>query len=339
MRRDRRTIMLTYYTKGVTMSAEQPMLFDADELDSVNAPGSGEGESEPPGITATTPLSEAMLPFQQFMKLQGFTDNTIYSFLGDMDLAIRRLGARTPLGDIRTRDLDGFLQWLAEGREAPCSPKSYARRVTTLKVFFKWLADAEVLPRDPAARVIQLQAQSPLPQTLYDSQIADVLNVTRELMLGEEGDARPHLIVTLVLNTGIKKSECMGLKHGHFDLSDPDRPALWVRYDQVRYRLKERRLSLPSEVPSTLRRYLDKYAPREHIFPCTPRNLEYVLKDVAQRANLPNGLSFEMLRWTCAVRDYRGGMNEDLLRRKLGLSPITWRDTLLKIEKLAEEPL
>jgi hypothetical protein len=42
-----------------------------------------------------------------------------------------------------------------------------------------------------------------------------------------------------------------------------------------------------------------------------------------------------MLRWTCAVRDRRGGMKEDTLRHKLGLSEITWHDTWPKIEKLA----
>jgi integrase/recombinase XerD len=42
-----------------------------------------------------------------------------------------------------------------------------------------------------------------------------------------------------------------------------------------------------------------------------------------------------MLRWTCAVRDYRDEMDEDHLRKKLGLSKITWRETSEKLAKLA----
>jgi len=60
-----------------------------------------------------------------------------------------------------------------------------------------------------------------------------------------------------------------------------------------------------------------------------------VLEDVAEEADLPQGASFEMLRWTAAVQDYRVGMRPDSLRQKLGLSEITWRDTLRKIKMLA----
>jgi integrase/recombinase XerD len=57
-----------------------------------------------------------------------------------------------------------------------------------------------------------------------------------------------------------------------------------------------------------------------------------VLADVSQLANLPKPLSFEMLRWTCAVRDRRAGMKEETLRHKLGLSEVTWHETWPKIE-------
>jgi integrase/recombinase XerD len=59
------------------------------------------------------------------------------------------------------------------------------------------------------------------------------------------------------------------------------------------------------------------------------------LKHVAEAAELPDGLSFEMLRWTCAVRDYRAGMGADKLRQKLGISKITWREVGIKVAKLA----
>jgi integrase/recombinase XerD len=60
-----------------------------------------------------------------------------------------------------------------------------------------------------------------------------------------------------------------------------------------------------------------------------------VLADVGNRASLPRQLSFEMLRWSCAVRDRRGGVQEDTLRHKLGLSEERWFEAWPKIEKLA----
>ncbi len=53
-------------------------------------------------------------------------------------------------------------------------------------------------------------------------------------------------------------------------------------------------------------------------------------------ASLAKSVSFDMMRWTCAVRDYKARMEEDAIRRKLGLSPIQWRETGSRIRKLAE---
>jgi hypothetical protein len=49
---------------------------------------------------------------------------------------------------------------------------------------------------------------------------------------------------------------------------------------------------------------------------------------------LPNKASFESLRWTSALRDYRDGASADKLRYKMGLSKVTWRETENKLEKL-----
>jgi len=78
---------------------------------------------------------------------------------------------------------------------------------------------------------------------------------------------------------------------------------------------------------------------RDTLFPCTGRTLEYVLHRVAQLAGLDEGLSFEILRWTCAVRDLTSGYDPEQLRRKLGLSKIAWEETLPKIQALAARPL
>jgi integrase/recombinase XerD len=79
---------------------------------------------------------------------------------------------------------------------------------------------------------------------------------------------------------------------------------------------------------------VEQYAPPDRLFDCTARNLEYVLDDVAEAVEVPE-ISFEMLRWTSAVRDYIGGMASDDLREKMGLSRISWRETSRKIEILA----
>lgn len=288
----------------------------------------------PAELNARSSLRAAKSAFEGHMHHEGFTQNTIKAFLSDLNILTEYLGAWTGIGDISTEDLRRFTNWLVDGRDAPCSPKSLARRVTTLKVFFGWLADAEVLPRDPSAPVVHKPVTTPLPDILTDEEVERVLEVTQAMRQAEEPDPRPHLLVTLLLHTGIKKGECMNVVMNHIDLSDPDQPTLWVRYANPQRRHKERKLRLPPWWPTVLAEYRAQYSPEEALFPWTARNLEYVLSSVGEQANVPH-ISFETLRWTCAVRDYKAGMQAGKLRQKLGLSKITWRETKTKIAKLA----
>jgi site-specific recombinase XerD len=293
----------------------------------------------PPELSSRSSLRAAMGAFEVHMQQQGFAENTIRAFLSDLNILAQFAGLGTAIGAISTQQLNRFTHWLVHERGVPCIPKSLARRVTTLKVFFGWLAETEVLTSDPAAPLVHKPVMTPLPEILSDAEVDRALAATQALRHGEKPDARPHLLLTLLLHTGIKKGECMNIVLNHLDFSDPAHPVLWIRYANPRRRHKERKLRLPVWWPAMLAEYRAQYQPQESLFPCTARNLEYVLADVARRAELPRGLSFEMLRWTCAVRDYQAGMPADTLRQKMGLSRITWREVGNKIARLASPAL
>ncbi len=251
------------------------------------------------------------------------------------------LGPGQPVGEIGTKNLNDFLDWLLNERGVPCSPKSYARRVTTLKVFFGWLFETNVLQSDPAVAVIQRTVVSPLPKLPTEAQIEQALVVTQTIREGgmqNKADSRPHLLLTLLLQTGIKKGEAMNLVPNHVDRNDADEPMLFVRYANPNLRYKERKLPLDPDWLMVLDEYLRQYQPPDTLFTCTARNLEYILRDVGDAAGLDAGLlSFENLRWVSALRDWRAGVEKDDIRQKLGLSKITWRETKSKLEKLSKE--
>ena len=329
--------LVKYYAKGQEarpMTVEQLSLFPGESPRAVG-PGSD--------LTEASPLNEAMERFRDHLVQQEYAENTVKSFLGDLGILERHLEGSPPVGQISTKTLRDYMHWLQHERGKPCSPKSYARRLTTLKVFFSWLAGLGVLPADPAAPLIHKPVQAPLPRILYDDQVDRVLAATRQMMTGEQlakdPDPRPHLLVTLILHTGIKKQECMGIKLAYIDTSNSAGPVVHIRYDNPRMQYKERRLRLPAGWARALAAYRQAYEPQDFLFPCTARNLEYVLANVAKLAGLADGLSFEMLRWTCAVRDFRARMDPDQLRRKLGLSRISWQETEPKLVRLIAPPL
>ena len=293
-----------------------------------------------PELTADDSLLKALDLFQTFMRQREFSANTINSFNNDLQLLINYLGQDFRLEQCTTHRLESFVQHLQYGRGVPCSAKSLDRRITTLKVFFGWLASNGVLAHDPAAPLVHYGAASPLPQILNPQQIEAILAVTRSMRDASEApDARPHLLVTLILGTAIKKSECMNIALQHLDLGDPAQPSVYIHYEKPRQRFKSRRLALPADWTTTFEAYMRRYQPKEKLFECTARNLEYVLHTTAMLAHLRDMLTFETLRWTSAVESARAGMDPERLRKRLGLSRISWQQTWPILQKLIEKPL
>jgi len=289
-------------------------------------------------ISMNSSLAMAAGAYHDHMIRQGFSDHTVKAFGGDLRLLQKYFGGSATIGKLGTKELNDFLTWLLHYRGVPCSPKSYARRVTTLKSFFGWLASIKILPRDPAAPIIHARAKAPLPLFLTDNQVEKFLNAAEAKLKADKPDPRTYLLAHLVLQTGIKKSECVGIALRDIDRSGKE-PSILIRYGNPRMQHKERKLAFAAELLPVLDQYLEKYQPKEHLFECTPRNLEYVLADVSELAGLADQVSFEMLRWTSALRDYRDAMDHDHLRKKLGLSKITWRETSEKLAKIAEPGL
>lgn len=296
-----------------------------------------EPRSTTPALTRESTLAEAVGPFQDYLREEGKTLNTLKAFTSDLNVMQRYFGAGATLGSFTTTRLQDYMTWVenGQGEGIPCSAKSYARRVTTLKVFFKWLHEEKVIPIDPARAVPQRSIGAPLATVLADDEVDRLLDETaRRRFADKNPDARPELLVRLLLDTGIKKGECMNIRPADINREHPARPSLFIRRRTARDVYKERRIALNPDWLEVLDEYMEQYRPPDRIFNCTARNLEYVLADLAEAADIPN-VSFEMLRWTSAVRDLRAGMPHEELREKLGLSRISWRETGQKVERLA----
>ncbi len=284
-------------------------------------------------ITAQTALPAAIQAWQVYLQDQGRSPNTIKAFIGDLKLLARFLPPERTLGQITTQDLNRFLEWLQHGRGVPCSAKSLARRITSVKAFFRWLHRYGVILVDPAERVVQRSVLSPLPQVLTPAEVR-ALQAVAEAWRTQRRDARPAALFGLLLETGLKKGETLNLHLNHIVLTGPEAPAVYVRYAAPRYRHKERRIAVSEDWAAVFQEYVAQYEPVERAFPWSPRRLEYLLEDLGKAAGLNKRVSFAMLRWTAALRDYRAGMDLDELRVKLGLSKIQWREIRMKLQRL-----
>jgi site-specific recombinase XerD len=287
-------------------------------------------------VTAQSPIPTALQAWESYLYDQGRSPNTVKAFLSDVRLLTQFLPPDQSVGSVTTRDLDRFFHWMEKERDVPCSPKTLARRITATKSFFRWLTKYGALPTDPAEKVVQRSAISPLPEVLTEDEVSLAIAAAERHRRDAKPDARSYALLTLLLSTGIKKSECLGIHINHIDLQGASGPQVFIRYASPANRYKERKLELPDDWSSTYSEYLEQYKPIDQLFPWSPRRLEYLLEDIGEEAGLKKHVSFDMCRWTCALRDFLNGDEPDRVRQKMGVSKIQWREIHLKLRQLAD---
>ena len=290
-------------------------------------------------ITTQTTLIPAINGWEIYLIDQGSSHHTVKAFIGDMGLLASYLPPDHTIGSISTRDLNNFLKWMLEERGVPCSPKTLARRITSLKAFFRWLHGAGVVLVDPAEKVVQKSVRSPLPEVLTPVEIEAVYEVAEAYRRAEKPDPRYLALLELLLSSGIKKSECLSLSpnHVHLDADAEGEPMLFVRYSNPKHRYKERNIPLPESWLAAYQEYSTEHNLTDQLFPWSQRRLEYLLEDLSKEAGLEKHLSFSMCRWTCALTDWQSGMEPDKIRQKLGVSKVQWREVSQKLRRLAAQ--
>jgi len=286
-------------------------------------------------VTANTPIAPAVNAWRYYLDDQGKSPHTIKAFIADVLMLANFLPPDRPLGEVTTHEINNFLEWMQKNRGIPCSPKTLARRITSIKSFFRWLHQYGVILIDPAERVVQQSVISPLPQVLTPEETEAVLDAGKRYQYRQQPDTRYLALVQLLLETGIKKSECLALSPNHIDLDTPSEPLLFIRYASPQHRYKERKIPISETWIQIYHEYQTQFPTSERLFPWSQRRLEYLLEDLGNEAGLTKHLSFDMCRWTCALSDWQAGMEANKIRQKLGISKIQWREVKMKLEQLA----
>lgn len=286
-------------------------------------------------INTGTALIPALTAWKQYLQDQGRSVHTIKAFSADIQLLADYLPVDATLGNITTDTLNQFIEWLQKGRSIPCSPKTLSRRITSVKSFFNWLTKFGVLSINPAEKVLQQSVISPLPEVLTEQELQQLYHTAEKQRSGRKADARPYCLFGLLIETGVKKGECLNINTAHLDLDNPEGATVFIRYANPNYRLKERKIKLSAEWVAAYREYEQQYHPAGKLFNWSPRRLEYILEDLGKETGLRKHLSFDMCRWTSVLLDWKKENGVDYIRQKLGISKIQFREIAMKLKELA----
>jgi integrase/recombinase XerD len=175
-----------------------------------------------------------------------------------------------------------------------------------------------------------------LPEFLSPQEQIKAVEAARHVAAGERLDTRPLIAILLVLDTGMKKGECLKLVWDDVDL---ERASVLIKYDKKHLEFKNRRLPISADCAAALKQHFERYdiASGKLLFDCTGRNLEYIFnRKVAPLAGL-SALTFEMLRWSCALADFKlGEMSTEQFEIKYGLSALGWAEMEAKLERIVK---
>jgi len=288
-----------------------------------------EGSAYPPRVREECSLALALHWFKRWMEGEGYSRATCQTYLTALRIFGHYVGRTTPIGEIAPAQLSNFISWQ---RESGIAAKTVEIRGTAVRTFFSALCEEGILKENPAANVYAPKASLPPPGMLYQSEAEALVEVAQQKA---EEDATELLLLMLMMDMGLRLGEVLALRPSHVDTSR-EPYVIHVRYADDRHRYKRRALKAPEQFPEVYQAYLRQHppSPDEGLVHLSPRGIQYALQALGEEAGLARTITPSTPRWTYALRGLRAGVADDLLRRRLGLAPIAWREAKERLRSL-----
>ncbi len=227
------------------------------------------------------------------------------------------------LDQITRNDILEYLDFMSyyekEGKEVTNDERGKSRKISSLRSFYRFYYENEIIKNNPAALVPVPKLHEKEIIRLEPNEVAILLDQTeagakltkKELEYHKKTKYRDVAILTLLLGTGIRVSECVGL-----DITDVDFDVNGIRI--LRKGGKEAVIYFGEEVELALLDYLEE---REHIVPIeghenalflslqnrriTVRSVEKLVKKYASRVTTLKKITPHKLRSTYGTSLYQ----------------------------------
>jgi len=240
--------------------------------------------------------------------------------INDMDISI--------LKKVTLQDIHGYISYMA--RELKSSPATRARKISCLRVFFKYLTSkAKLLDVNPAQDLETPKLGHRIPKYLSLEESKKLLNVAQDE--NNRNNVRDFAIITLFLNCGMRLSELVGINISSIDFSES-------KMNVIGKGNKERTIYLNKACMNAIKDYLSirphdrvKNDSRDALFlserkeRISNRSVQDIVKKELQKAGLDiTKYSVHKLRHTAATLMYQYG-NVDIraLQELLGHESIS----------------
>lgn len=223
------------------------------------------------------------------------------------------------LGDSKV-DIFLIRQYLSYLQKANYSRKSIARKLASLRIYFKFLCHRRYLKTNPAKSIITPKLPQKLPTFLYQKEIIELLESAAGSTVF---DLRDRAILEVLYSTGIRVSELVGI-----NLTDVDYTIGMVQV--LGKGNKERLVPVGSYAIAAIEKYLDrrhellKKNQSEALFlngkgnRLTSRGVRFIMDKYTRKIVLSKHVSPHTLRHTFATHLLDAGADLRFVQELLG---------------------
>ncbi|WP_203362295.1 tyrosine recombinase XerC [Bacillus sp. REN10] len=212
--------------------------------------------------------------------------------------------------------------YLTKLYEKRMARSSIARKVSSLRSFFRYLVREKVVKENPFTLVQQAKKGEKLPSFFYEEEV-------EELFVACEGDSplqvRNKALLELLYATGIRVSECAAIELKDIDLEmsvmlvhGKGQKQRYVPFGSFAHQALERYIC---EQREGLMKSVEKH---DYLFvnhrgaPLTSRGIRYILTKLMSKASLTGKIHPHMLRHTFATHLLNNGADMRTVQELLG---------------------
>ena len=281
--------------------------------------------------------------FEQYLLVElGLADNTRAAYLRDLRLLQKALGMKESeaLLTVSRRQL---LAYLSQLKQAGRSASTIARKLASIKAFYRFLTAERYIRRDPAEVLEAAQRGLHLPKFLSVQEVDNLLN---EPNLGTLEGYRDKTMLETLYATGMRVSELVSVPVQNVDLK--------MQYLIVMGKgSKERMLPLGRTALKYLERYLHVVRPQllhgkpeaaKELFvtswggAMTRQRVNELIEEYAKSAGITKRVTPHMLRHSFATHLLNNGTDLRVVQELLGHADISTTQiyTHMDMERLRE---
>lgn len=158
-----------------------------------------------------TNLRGLLTLFIEYLVSQKKSQFTIVAYKKDLEQFIGNLISidKQDVRDVRRQDIEAFINKLITDKY---TKKSASRKLNSIRTFFRWLKQNEVIQQNQALEVTHPKYTQPIPRILTKIEYRALRDYAKD-------DPRTYVMVEILLQTGLRISELAGLKIKNIEAS------------------------------------------------------------------------------------------------------------------------